>query len=242
MIGLDAADLVVIASEVLGCDVGTALAQADIAAADDALAQAGVAGKARSPGGARGGRAGAESRPHPADAAEAAAALMDALLRHPPFPAHREQIAVAAGLQFLAVNGWQAYLDVPRAAVIVIERLASGQLTPAQAASWLAVRLYPGPGSPAGRDTGQPWRHPGPRWRRSRAPSGGGTAGGHAPAPSSSTSARATCPGAIITPLTGPLAVHRSRQQRPYPRQAGMLTAGPAPRSRAHPAGPCQCR
>jgi Clp amino terminal domain, pathogenicity island component len=38
---------------------------------------------------------------------------------------------------------------VPRAAVIVIERLASGRLTPAQAASWLAVRLYPDPGSPA---------------------------------------------------------------------------------------------
>ncbi len=69
---------------------------------------------------------------------------MDALLRHPPFPAHREQIAVAAGLQFLAVNGWQAYLDVPRAAVIVIERLAAGQLTPAQAASWLAAHLFPG--------------------------------------------------------------------------------------------------
>ena len=37
MIGLDAADLVVIASEVLGCDTGAALAQADITAADDAL-------------------------------------------------------------------------------------------------------------------------------------------------------------------------------------------------------------
>jgi len=63
-------------------------------------------------------------------------------------------MAVAAGLQFLAVNGWQANLDVPRAAVIVIERLASGQLTPAQAASWLAARLSPDSSSPAG---------PGPR-------------------------------------------------------------------------------
>ncbi|HEY6297340.1 MAG TPA: hypothetical protein VIX15_16905, partial [Streptosporangiaceae bacterium] len=51
MIGLGVADLVVIASEVLGCDTETALAQADIAAADAALAQAGP-GKARSPGGA----------------------------------------------------------------------------------------------------------------------------------------------------------------------------------------------
>jgi hypothetical protein len=75
------------------------------------------------------------------------------LLRHPQFPAHREQIAVAAGLQFLAVNGWQAYLDVPGAAVVVIERLAAGQLTPAQAASWLVAHLFPdpGPGHPRAR-------------------------------------------------------------------------------------------
>ena len=123
----------------MGCDSGTALAQADIRAANDALAQAGVAGTARSPGGAW---------PHPADAAEAAIALMGALLRHPPFPAHRERIAVAAGLQFLAVNGWQAYLDVPRAAAIVIGRLASDQLTSMQAASWLAARLSPDPRLP----------------------------------------------------------------------------------------------
>ena len=50
MIGLDVADLIVIASEVLGCETGTALAQADLAAAGDALAQAGPAGRARSPG------------------------------------------------------------------------------------------------------------------------------------------------------------------------------------------------
>lgn len=158
MIGLDAADLVVIASEVLGCDTDTALAQADITAAKDALAHAGLAGKARSPRGAParapgevpGGDPRRPPRIDPAHAAQAAVALMDALLRHPPFPAHREQVAVAAGLQFLAVNGWQADLDVPRAAAIVIERLASGQLTPAQAASWLMVRLAPEPGTPAG--------------------------------------------------------------------------------------------
>ena len=46
MIGLDTGDLVLIASEVLGCDTGTALAQADITAADGALAQAGMAGEA----------------------------------------------------------------------------------------------------------------------------------------------------------------------------------------------------
>ena len=58
---------------------------------------------------------------------------------------------MAAGLQLLAVNGWQADRDVPRAEVIVIERLASGQLTAAQAASWLVARLIPDPGVPAGQ-------------------------------------------------------------------------------------------
>jgi hypothetical protein len=201
MIGLDAADLVVIASEVLGCDTGTALAQADITAADDALAQAGPAGPARSPGGGPSG-----AWPHPADAAEAAVALIDALLRHPPFPAHREQIAVAAGLQFLAVNGWQADLDVPRAAVIVIGRLASGQVTPAQAASWLAVRLSPDPGLPTGtghRPARLPPRSPVAqiaravrrRYRRRTRPR-----------PFVIRIGPGDTPGGIITPVTGPMA------------------------------------
>jgi Clp amino terminal domain, pathogenicity island component len=213
MIGLDAADLVVIASEVLGCDTGTALAQADITAADHALAQAGVAGKARSPGeapaqvpgGLRGGGP-AGASPHPADAAEAAAALMDALLRHPPFPAHREQMAVAAGLQFLAVNGWQADLDVPGAAVIVIERLASGQLTPAQAASWLAARLSPDLSLPTGKGHRPATLRPRSpvaqiaeavrrRYRRRARPS-----------PFLIHIGPGDIPGGIITPVTGPMA------------------------------------
>jgi hypothetical protein len=45
MIGLDTADLMMIAGGVMGCDSGTALAQADIRAANDALAQAGVAAR-----------------------------------------------------------------------------------------------------------------------------------------------------------------------------------------------------
>ncbi len=35
---------------------------------------------------------------------------MHALLRHRPFPRHGEQVAVAAGLQFLSLNGWRADL------------------------------------------------------------------------------------------------------------------------------------
>jgi hypothetical protein len=131
---------------------------------------------------------------------------MDALLRHPPFPAHREQMAVAAGLQFLAVNGWQANLDVPEAAVIVIERLASGQLTPARVASWLAARLSPDSRLPAGpgyRRAMLPLRSPVAqiaravrrRYRR-----------GTRPSPLIIHIGPGDTPGGVITPVTGPMA------------------------------------
>ena len=34
---------------------------------------------------------------------------------------------MAAGLQFLALNGWRADLDPPEAAIVVIEGLAAGR-------------------------------------------------------------------------------------------------------------------
>jgi len=221
MIGLGVADLVVIASEVLGCDIDAALAQADIAAADAALARSGLAGRVRSPGGAparapgdvRGLRPGemhgtgpGGACPHRSDAADAAVALMDALLRHPPFPAHREQVAVAAGLQFLALNGWQANLDVPKAAAIVIERLASGQLTPPQAASWLAARLSPDSSWPAGhgaRRPALPQTSPVARIARAfRRHYRRGTR----PSPLIIHIGPGDTPGGVITPVTGPMA------------------------------------
>ena len=213
MIGLDVADLVVIASEVLGCDTDTALAQADITAAGAALAQAGLAGRGRSPGEAPT-RAPGEARdtgpggacPHRADASEATVVLIDALLRHPPFPAHREQMAVAAGLQLLAINGWQANLDVPGAAVIVIERLACGRLTLAQAASWLAARLSSDSCWPAGPGSRRAMLAPRSpvaqiarairrRYRR-----------GTRPSPLIIRIGPGDMPGEVITPVTGPMA------------------------------------
>jgi Clp amino terminal domain, pathogenicity island component len=150
MIELDVAGLIVIAGQVLGIGTDAVLGQLDVAAAEVALAEARLAGHDAVSAAARSHRPGstrAGARPHPAAAAEATVALVHALLRHPPLPGRGEQVAVAAGLQFLAVNGWQADLDVPRAAVLTIEGLASGQLTPAGAASWLEVRLSPGPAS-----------------------------------------------------------------------------------------------
>ena len=128
MIAIDVADLVVIAAQVLGTGPDTALDQLDIAAAQAALAEAGAGS---------------------ADAGLSAAVLMQALLRHRPFPGHSQQIAVAVGLQFLALNGWQADLDPPGAAQMVLEGLATGRLSPADAAAWLSARLSPYSAPPA---------------------------------------------------------------------------------------------
>jgi prophage maintenance system killer protein len=122
---LDVADLVVIGGHVLGIGPGAALEQADTQAAETALAEATVA----------------LSLADSYVAAAACAHLMSGLLQHPPFPGHRERVAVAAGLQFLAVNGWQADLDPPQVAATVVECLASGRIEPDDMAGWLAARL-----------------------------------------------------------------------------------------------------
>ncbi|MGH3250381.1 MAG: hypothetical protein ACRDOI_29830, partial [Trebonia sp.] len=87
MTALDPADLVVIAGRTLGIGTDAALAQMDIAAARDALAEA------RPPGGDPG-----AELPDRTTAAAAGVGLMRALLRHRPFPGHGQQVAVAAGL------------------------------------------------------------------------------------------------------------------------------------------------
>lgn len=125
MTALDVADLVVIGGQVLGIGTGAALEQMDPQAAEAALAEAPVP----------------LSLPDSYAAAAACAHLMSGLLQHPPFPDHRERVAVAVGLQFLAVNGWQADLDPPHVAVIVVQCLASGRIEPDDMALWLAARL-----------------------------------------------------------------------------------------------------
>jgi ATP-dependent Clp protease ATP-binding subunit ClpC len=134
MISLDVADLVVIAGQTLGIQVSTALEQADLQAAEMALAEAPAPA----------------ALPDSYAAAAACARLMRGLLRHPPFPEHQERLAVAAGLQFLAVNGWQADLEPPQAAALVVQCLASGRIGPGDMAGWLAARLS---ASPARRAT-----------------------------------------------------------------------------------------
>lgn len=135
MITLDVADLVVIAGQALGIGSDVALSQIDVAAAQIALAEAHFGGSVIT---------------DQDTAAAAGVGLMHALLRHRPFALHGQQIAVAAGLQFLSLNGWRADLDPPTVAAVVVEALACGQLSPVSAAAWLAPRLAVGTGLIAG--------------------------------------------------------------------------------------------
>ena len=151
MTALDAADLVVIAGRTLGISTDAALARMDLAAAHDALAEA------RPPGT----QPGLDLRDRAA-AAAAGVGLVRALLRHRPFPEHGQQVAVAAGLQFLSLNGWRADLNPAATAVVVVEALASGQLAPDDAAAWLSPRLSATP-STAARTRRAPAAAPGAR-------------------------------------------------------------------------------
>lgn len=146
MISLDVADLVVIAARTLDIGTDAALDRMDIAAAQDALAAA------RAPAAETGGKPRGLAARAPAlepggkprrraAAASAGVRLVHALLRHPPIPGHGQRVAVAAGLQFLSLNGWRADLDPPATAAVVVEALASGRLSPDAAAAWLAPRL-----------------------------------------------------------------------------------------------------
>ena len=118
------ADLVLIADRTLGLGTGATLDLLDVAATETALAEA---------------RSGHDS----GDPAAGASALLHALLRHHPFRHGNRQIAVVATLQFLTLNGWRADLDPPEAARAVIADLATGSLTTADFAAWLAARLSP---------------------------------------------------------------------------------------------------
>jgi hypothetical protein len=168
VIALDAADLVVIAGRTLGIGTDAALAQLDIPAAEKALAEAALSGS---------GVPGADL-PDPAAAAAAGIGLVSALLRHRPFPHRGQQVAVAAGLQFLSLNGWRADLDPPATAVVVVEALASGRLAPDDAAAWLSPRLSPvrsarrAPAAAVSRRRDRPPSMPRPRARGNRAVAG----------------------------------------------------------------------
>jgi hypothetical protein len=144
MIAIDVADLVVIAGELYGIGPDAALDRINLDAARAALTEAALT----------------EGPP-----AATATRLIRALLRHHPFPADGQQLAVLVGLQFLALNGWQADLDPPGTALILVEGLAAGRLSPADAAAWLLPRLSPYPAPPV-REAPMRTRLPGRRLLR----------------------------------------------------------------------------
>jgi prophage maintenance system killer protein len=124
VIALEVADLVLIASRTLGLDTGQVLDLLDPAAAEHALAQA---------------RPGSE----PADPATCAAMLLHALVRERPLRRGNQQVALAATLQFLALNGQDMAPDPPGPVAAMVTQLAAGSLGTKDVADWLAPRLRP---------------------------------------------------------------------------------------------------
>jgi prophage maintenance system killer protein len=124
VIALEVADLVLIASRTLGLDTGQVLDLLDPAAAEHALAQA---------------RPGSE----PADPATCAAMLLHGLVRERPLRRGNQQVALAATLQFLALNGQNMAPGPPGPVAAMVTQLAAGSLDTKDAADWLAPRLRP---------------------------------------------------------------------------------------------------
>ena len=122
MIALEVADLVLIASHTLGLDTGQVLDLLDPAAAEHA-----------------------QARPdnEPADPATCAAMLLHALVRERPLRRGNQQVALAATLQFLALNGQDMAPDPPGPVAAMITQLAAGSLDTKDVAGWLAPRLRP---------------------------------------------------------------------------------------------------
>jgi prophage maintenance system killer protein len=122
VIALELADLIVIASRTLGLNTDQVLGLLDPAAAESALAQARPAG----------------------DPAADAAALLHALVRQRPLRRGNQQVALAAMLQFLALNGQDMDPGVPLLVAVMVTELEAGTLSTRDVADWLAPRLRPG--------------------------------------------------------------------------------------------------
>jgi hypothetical protein len=124
VIALEVADLVLIASRTLGLDTSQVLDLVDVAAAENALAEAQPGGESAGP-------------------ALRAAALLHALVRQRPLRHGNQQVALAAMLQFLAINGWDMDPDPPGPVAAMVAGLAAGTAGTRDAAALLAPRLRP---------------------------------------------------------------------------------------------------
>ena len=166
MIELEVADLVVIAGRALGLDTGEVLDLLDPAAAERALDQARPVSEPSdrlTPGAPAilrivdtSDTAGAPVTlkvlevPGSAGApAVVAAALLHALVRQRPFRYGNHQVALAATLQFLAVNGWAVDPDPPEQVAAMVAEVAAGVLDVMAVAACLTPRLRPIGDAPA---------------------------------------------------------------------------------------------
>ncbi len=120
MIRLEVADLVLIASRTLELGTDRVLELLDPTAAEAALAQARVG--------------------DPEDPAGQAAALLHALVERRPLRRGDQQVALAATLQFLALNGWEVDPDPPGTTRTVVAELSAGTLGTDGVVDWLAPR------------------------------------------------------------------------------------------------------
>jgi hypothetical protein len=162
-----------------------------------------------------------------ATAAAAGVGLVRALLRHRPFPEHGQQVAVAAGLQFLSLNGWRADLNPAATAAVVVEALASGRLSADDAAAWLTPRLS------AERRAGRA-RRAGLARRAGSAPS---TA--HPRRPAARVPVRRALAGALLTAaVTGAALLAAACSRAPYVPASPAGVTSCAELSPAHAAGP----
>ena len=137
MITLEAADLVVIAGRTLGLDTDQVLDILDLAAAEHALAQA-------------------RQSSATGDLAGCAAVLLDALVRGRPLPRGNQLVALAAMLQFLALNGQEMDPDPPGPIASLVADLAAGTVDARTVANRLAPRLRPAGGKKEASLPGRP--------------------------------------------------------------------------------------
>jgi hypothetical protein len=160
MIELEVADLVIIAGRALGLDTGQVLDLLDPAAAERALDQArpvSEPGYRPAPGDTEilkivdtSGAPGAPEILKIVDApgtsgapAVVAAALLHALVRQRPLRRGNQRVALAAMLQFLAVNGWAMDPDPAGPVAAMVTEVAAGALGVMNVAACLTPRLRP---------------------------------------------------------------------------------------------------
>jgi Clp amino terminal domain, pathogenicity island component len=160
VIELEVADLVVIAGRALGLDTSQVLDLLDPAAAEQALTQArpvSEPSEQAAPGVPAilkivdtSGTPGApvtlkvlDVPGSPGAPAVVAAALLHALVRQRPFQRGNQQVALAAMLQFLAVNGWDMDPDPPEPVAAMVAEVAAGELDIMNVAACLTPRLRP---------------------------------------------------------------------------------------------------